>query len=329
MPTAEQYEEASRQYEELARLKDEEKEVLDEAEKVLETDLTKTLTSTFVLSEYEEINKICDDFKVNASEARKMLSAFPEEYIVEEKGIPDLVKQMRRSRRKLKGDNRDKMSKAIDTMIDAYSDHLFKCIDSIYWLTPYKETFLKMRYNEKDLRKLHKMKSKEERREVVDALCKYWEAEIEQKNMAYSKEYATLSKTMSLAKRSFRESIAKISSQAIAKSKKEKQREFILKTVCENHGVGARMVHDMMPTDLYKMSSPNVISQEIRKLGIVSIEGRFYKIPDEIKKNIWAYTAAFIDSDGYGRKRQGIYGRDAQIHRIWKDALRPKIATRY
>lgn len=55
----------------------------------------------------------------------------------------------------------------------------------------------------------------------------------------------------------------------------------------------------MMPTDLYKMSSPNVISQEIRKLGIVSIEGRFYKIPDEIKKNIWAYTAAFIDSDGY------------------------------
>ncbi len=299
MPTAEQYEEASRQYEELARLKDEEKEVLDEAEKVLETDLTKTLTSTFVLSEYEEINKICDDFKVNASEARKMLSAFPEEYIVEEKGIPDLVKQMRRSRRKLKGDNRDKMSKAIDTMIDAYSDHLFKCIDSIYWLTPYKETLLKMRYNEKDLRKLHKMKSKEERREVVDALCKYWEAEIEQKNMAYSKEYATLSKTMSLAKRSFRESIAKISSQAVVKSKKEKQREFILKTVCENHGVGARMVHDMMPTDLYKMSSPNVISQEIRKLGIVSIEGRFYKIPDEIKKNIWAYTAAFIDSDGY------------------------------
>jgi len=299
MPTAEQYEEASRQYEELARLKDEEKEVLDEAEKVLETDLTKTLTSTFVLSEYEEINKICDDFKVNASEARKMLSTFPEEYVVEEKDIPDLVKQMRRSRRKLKGDNRDKMSKAIDTMIDAYSDHLFKCIDSIYWLTPYKETLLKMRYNEKDLRKLHKMKSKEERREVVDSLCKYWEAEIEQKNMAYSKEYAALSKTMSLAKRGFRQSIAKISSQAVGKTKKEKQRDFILKTVCENHGIGARMVHDMMPTDLYKMSSPNVISQEIKKLGIVSIEGKFYKIPDEIKKNIWAYTAAFIDSDGY------------------------------
>ena len=44
------------------------------------------------------------------------------------------------------------MSKAIDSMIDAYSDHLDKCIDSIHWLAPYQDTFLKMRYNEKDLR---------------------------------------------------------------------------------------------------------------------------------------------------------------------------------
>ena len=72
-----------------------------------------------------------------------------------------------------------------------------------------------------------------------------------------------------------------------------------MKAVCENHGIGARLIHDMMPTDLHKASSPSVISQEIKKLGIVSVDGAFYKIPNEIKKNIWAYTAAFIDSDGY------------------------------
>lgn len=32
---------------------------------------------------------------------------------------------------------------------------------------------------------------------------------------------------------------------------------------------------------------------------IINIDGSHYKINDDIKKNIWAYTAAFIDSDGY------------------------------
>ena len=34
-------------------------------------------------------------------------------------------------------------------------------------------------------------------------------------------------------------------------------------------------------------------------LDITNIEGKYYKINSEIKKNVWAYTAAFIDSDGY------------------------------
>ena len=53
--------------------------------------------------------------------------------------------------------------------------------------------------------------------------------------------------------------------------------------------------HDPM----HRVTSPNVISQMIKKLDIVSLDGAYYKIPGELKKNIWAYTAAFIDSDGY------------------------------
>lgn len=34
-------------------------------------------------------------------------------------------------------------------------------------------------------------------------------------------------------------------------------------------------------------------------MDIVSVEGNYYKMPEELKKNIYAYTAAFIDSDGY------------------------------
>ena len=34
-------------------------------------------------------------------------------------------------------------------------------------------------------------------------------------------------------------------------------------------------------------------------MNITNVNGAFYKIHDDIKKDIYAYTAAFIDSDGY------------------------------
>ena len=59
---------------------------------------------------------------------------------------------------KLKGDSRIRMSEAIDTMIDGYADHFNKCIDSITWIKLIiKVPLLKMRFNEKDLSKLHKI----------------------------------------------------------------------------------------------------------------------------------------------------------------------------
>jgi len=297
MPTAEQYREASTQMSRLAELEQEEEEAKESVQQELDIELKFDFGE--VLSEYDEINKISNTYNVNASKARDMLNSFPKEYTVEDNSIPDLIKTMRKTRRELKGEQRDKMSKAIDTMIDAYSDHLYKCIDAIYWLSPYKSTLLKMRFNEKDLHKLHKMKDLSSRRKVVDALCKYWEAELEQKDMAYGKEYATLSKTMSSAKKQFRDCIAKVSSQSITKSKKERQEDFIIKTVCEFQGIGAREIHERMPNSMHRTCSPHVISKMIKKLDIVSVDGAYYKLPSEIKKNIWAYTAAFIDSDGY------------------------------
>jgi len=288
---------------ELARIEDERAKAQEEikrlsAEKNEEVQAS-LFTNTHVLSEHEEITKLADHLNINATEARKQLDNFPNEYLVQEHTIPDVVRKMRKARRALKGEQRIKMSKAIDTMIDAYADHLQKCIGSITWLNDYTVPFSKMRYNEKDLVKLHKMKSSELRRETIDALCKYWEAELEQKDMAYGKEYSDLFKTMKSAKKQFRNAINKITNQSISKSKKQRQEDFILKSVCENPGISAKGIHERMPSQLFKISSPNNISKVIKKLDIASHEGSYYKMPSMIKKNIWAYTAAFIDSDGY------------------------------
>ena len=293
---ADKYREAAQQMNRLAELDEEEEETKDSIETQLDTELKSV---SHVMSEHEEITKLASTLNINSTEARKQLSVFPDQYLVEEHSIPDLIRKMRKSRRALKGEQRIKMAKAIDTMIDAYADHLQKCIGSITWLSDYTVPLSKMRYNEKDLSKLNKMKSLELRRETVDSLCKYWEAEQKQEGMAYSKEYSELAKEMRLAKKDFRNAISKITNQSITKTKKQRQEDFILKSVCEQPGITAQNIHEIMPTPLFKISSPNTIAKAIKKLDIVSSNGSYYKMPSMIKKNIWAYTAAFIDSDGY------------------------------
>mgnify|MGYP003115839317 CR=1 FL=1 len=299
MPSEEELIESIPQLEELKDKKEEKDEMETSLEAELGINIDKLLGDSYVMSEHEEITKLSDSLRINASDARKQLNVFPPNYTVQDQTIPDLIRKMRMSRRKLKGSQRGKMTKAIDTMIDAYSDHLSKCIDTIYWLNPYKIPLNKMRYNEKDLHKLNKIKDSSKRKKVVDSLCKYWEAELEQKDMAYSTEYSKLSKSMSLAKKSFRTCIAEVTDQSLTKSKKERQEDFIVKMVCENPGIGARAIHERMPITMSNITSPNIISKMINKLDIVSVDGSYHKIPNMIKKNIWAYTAAFIDSDGY------------------------------
>ena len=296
---ADKYREAASQMNRLAELDEEEEEAKDSIEQDLNTKLASMFFSSYVMSEHEEITKLSSSLNINATDARKQLNVFPKEYRIQEHSVPDIVRKMRKSRRALKGSHRIKMSKAIDTLIDAYADHLQKCIKSITWLNDYTVPLSKMRYNEKDLSKLNKMKSVELRRETIDSLCKYWEAELKQEGMAYSKEYSELHKEMRLAKKEFRGTIAKITDQSITKTKKQRQEDFILKSVCENPGISAKNIHERMPTSLFKISSPNTISKMVKKLDIVSSDGGYHKMPTMIKKNIWAYTAAFIDSDGY------------------------------
>ena len=251
------------------------------------------------MSDYEAVNTLSKNLNINASEARKQLSSFPNEYIVDGENIPDLVRKMRKARRKLKGENRVRMAKAIDTVIDGYSDHISKCIDSIYWLNPYKEPLLKMRFNEKDLMKLNKMGDVKSRRKVVDALCKFWEHDLKKTDMVYGKDYSSLEKTCRLAKKDFRAEIKNISDQSLVKSKKERVLSFIESEIRKQPGIGAKQLHDKMPSVLHKNTTSNMISKMVKKLDVAVVNGGYYKMPNEIKKNIWAYTAAFIDSDGY------------------------------
>ncbi len=289
--------ESKDEIEELEELQEEKKPVVQALSDV-GIELNKGITD-YVMSDYEAVTTLSKNLNINATEARKQLSSFPNEYVVDGENIPDLVRKMRKARRKLKGEDRVRMAKAIDTVIDGYSDHISKCIDSIYWLSPYKEPLLKMRFNEKDLMKLNKMGDVKSRRKVVDALCKFWEHDLKKTDMVYGKDYSSLEKTCRLAKKDFRAEIKSISDQSLVKSKKERVLSFIESEIRKQPGIGAKQLHDKMPSVLHKNTTSNMISKMVKKLDVAVVNGGYYKMPNEIKKNIWAYTAAFIDSDGY------------------------------
>ena len=297
MPTAEEYREGSEQMNRLAELQEEQDETKDEIEEALGTKLASV--NDYIMSDYEAVNLLSKNLNINASDARKQLSSFPNEYSIDGENIPDLVRKMRKARRKLKGEQRTKMAKAIDTVIDGYSDHINKCIDSIYWIKPYKPAILKMGFSEKDLMKINKIDSVNDRRNIIDAICKYWENDLKKEGMVYSKEYAQLEKDCRVAKRDYRQQIKNISDQSITKSKKERIMSFIESEIIKSPSIGAKQIHDRMPNNLHKSTTTNMISKMVKKLDVANIDGAYYKLPTMLKKNIWAYTAAFIDSDGY------------------------------
>ena len=259
----------------------------------------KASVNDYIMSDYEAVNLLSKNLNINASDARKQLSSFPTEYSIDGENIPDLVKKMRKARRQLKGEQREKMAKAIDTVIDGYSDHINKCIDSIYWIKPYKPAILKMGFSEKDLMKINKIDSVNGRRNIIDAICKYWESDLKKEGMVYSKEYAQLEKECRLAKRDYKQQIKSITDQSITKSKKERIMSFIESEIIKSPSIGAKQIHDRMPNTLHKSTTTNMISKMVKKLDVASVDGAYYKLPTMLKKNIWAYTAAFIDSDGY------------------------------
>ena len=297
MATPDEKREAAQRLEQVADLEEEAEQAKEQVEQTLEVKLTGVLRNLSVIDESEAIAKICQSLNVNATVARKYLPVFPDKYLVQEQYIPDVIKTMRKERRSLKGEYRTKMSKAIDTLIDGYSAHLEKCVDSIYWLSPYKSTLQKMRYSEGDLLKIHGIKTIEGRRQMIDSLCKYWEAELQQQQVPYGKEYSSLQKTMNNSKREFRKQVRDLSN--IRKSIKDETNEFILKAVCNHQGISAREILDSMPSKLFNRNNMKIIPQLVKSLDITDVDGAYYKLDSEIKKNIYAYTAAFIDSDGY------------------------------
>ncbi len=240
--------------------------------------------------------KYAKETEISLSEAKKNLFEYPKKYEIEGKSIPDLIKDMRGFRRTLKGENKITFTESIDTLIKEYSNYLDNCVDSIYWVKKYKIPLKEMNYNEDKLIKLNSITSEKQKRQVIDILCKYWEARLEIKDIPYNSEYSKLSKNMSKLKKQFT-SVMKETPHSY--SPKETIKKSILDSVCNNPGISARQLHDSLPRNLYDKTSPQIIAKIAKEENITSVDGAYYKINDDIKKNIWAYTAAFIDSDGY------------------------------
>ena len=276
-------------------------EPLEQEEEQIKDELgfEKWLNSQPLSDEYEISTNMAKAFKINLTQVKKELEKYPEDCSCDDQDIPKLVKQLRKYRRNVKGDDKVKLTKSIENLIYSYSAYLDDCIKSIYWMNKYNYPLKQMVFNEVDLKKIHSVKDYGTRSKIVDSLCKYWEADLDIKSVSYSKDYAQLSKDMKVAKREFRAILKEIPHQSVRKNLSDQLDNFIKKSVCDNPGISSREIHDRMPSKLYKLCSPQIISKSIKKIGITNINGSNYKLPDEIKKDLYAYTASFIDSDGY------------------------------
>tara|TARA_R100000808_G_scaffold25096_1_gene61888 strand:+ start:21131 stop:22429 length:1299 start_codon:yes stop_codon:yes gene_type:complete len=285
--------------EQLQELTDRQKEieVIEENMSRIEDDMKTAWLEQQPIRSHEDIVKdYADIANINLTSAKESLSEYPKKYEIEGKDVPTLIKEMRKYRRTLKGETKIAFTNSIDSLIKAYADYLNDCIDSIYWVKKYKYPLKQMNYNEDKLVKLNSITKEENRREIIDCLCKYWEAEQNRRGLSYNKEYSRLTKEMKTHKKQFTNLIKQT---PISSSPKDTIRKAILDSVCNNPGISSRQIHESLPQKLYDRSSPNIIAKLAKEQNITNVDGAYYKINDDIKKNIWAYTAAFIDSDGY------------------------------
>jgi hypothetical protein len=269
----------------------------DELEEEL-TDGTKLawLASQPISDEHEIATNLSKEFKVSLTEAKKSLNMLPKKYTISGEDIPTLVKQLRNKRRELKGQNKIDFTKSIETLIDAYSDHLHSCVKSIYWVAPYSRPLRGMTLKESDIRKLDEVKDYNSRSKLIDHLCKYWEAELNSRDLGYNAEFSKMQKQMRTSKKKFK---ALLKSVQLGYSPKKVISEHIVKMVCSDPGITCREIIDSMPYKLQTRSTPQMISKMAKKLDVTIVNEQYFRIPTDIKKNIDAYTAAFIDSDGY------------------------------
>jgi len=94
---------------ELAELKDREQEIKDQLETV-----DKWISTLPLMSDYEVAMSVSKRYNMNITEAKSQLDSFPKQYTIENKSIPEVVKDLKKHRRKLKGDNKLEFTKGIE-----------------------------------------------------------------------------------------------------------------------------------------------------------------------------------------------------------------------
>ena len=250
-------------------------------------------------NEVDILKDISKKLEINLTEASKFIKELPVEPIIEGKYIPDLVKELRGMRRKLKGDSRDKLSKGIDHLITAYEEYVQKSLDSIYWLKPYQSGFSKLGYNPSQIHKLHKIKDGETRSQIIELCCKMWESDLEKKSLDYGTEYSNHYNIIKQSKKELRTIFKSIAHQSIRKTKKEMVEKSVGEILTNNQGLSANEIHSRLSKGHSKISTPQSISKVLMKMGATKVDNEYYLVKHLIKKDLYSYVAGFIDSDGY------------------------------
>ena len=281
---------------EIATLADQEEDLQEEQELLTEELKRSWLSNQSISSHFDIEKKFAVEYGMSLSEARKELAYKLQKHEVEGKDIPTLIKDLKKYRRTLKGEEKLKITTSIDNLIKGYSNHLDETINQIYWIEKYKPLVKDMVCSEEQIIKLSYMSDENTRRDIIDVLCKYWEIKLNRKDIAYNSNYSTLTKEMTQSKREFKKLLKDYMP---SMSPKDVIKQEILKAVCEEPGISSRQIHEKLSKNLFNRTTPSIISKMAKTQNITTINGAFYKFNDEIKKDIYAYTAAFIDSDGY------------------------------
>lgn len=282
---------------ELADKVDDVERLTEEQNEIEESLKTKKWLEEQSLDTHDNLVKLyAKEHKLSLTKAKNDLDMQIKQYQIEGKDIPQLIKDMRMYRRTLKGEEKINFTNSIDNLIKAYSDHLDKSIDKIYWINKYKPLLRDMVCSESDLVKLGNVDDVETRRELIDNLCKYWEVKLDRKDVPLNKEYVSLSKKMTKSKKKFKSLLRK---QYTTVGTKEKIKKAIVKSVCNHPGISSREIYESMPGNLRNKSSPRIVAHLAKTQNLTNVDGAFFKLNNDIKKDIYAYTAAFIDSDGY------------------------------
>ena len=289
-------EEKRRQLQELAAIREQE----DRKEKeILEGTKLASWLSYQCHDETEVIKDISSNLSINFTEAREHISKMPTEPLIEEKTIPEVVKELRVIRRTLKGETREKMSSTINHLIKAYTEHLDESLNSIYWLRPFKKSVKMLTPNTSMLKKLYHIKDGETRQTIIDNLVKMWEADITKSGLDYGEEYTNEVKKFKTSKKLIKQILKDISHQSIRKPRQKVLEDMLVKTICNNPGITSNTIHSLLPSSYHRSTTPQTISKMLKKIDAINVDGEYFIFSDEIKKDLFSYVAGFIDSDGY------------------------------